>query len=317
MKTIRVTSNESGQRIDRYLCKYMPRANKNFLNKMLRKKRIKVNKKKTEPNYYLQEQDEIMIYFSEETIQKFRGEEKLPVGNFLKYDIEILYEDEDYLALNKPAGWLTQKSQKEDYAIVDWGKEYLYAKGKSYSGESTFSPACCNRLDRNTSGIVLMAKNYRALKDINEKIRNKKIYKEYTTLVKGVLKGTKKLESYLIKNEADNKVTLVLDREDAKEISLVYETTKILRDASLLKINLITGRSHQIRVQLAEAGHPVIGDNKYGDRKANNGFYKKYGVNRQLLHAAKMIIPSADKEDIIISCPLPADFKKVMKGLSE
>src|SRR5699024_7484812 len=269
MKEVKVGRNDSGQRIDRFLRKYLSKAPRSFIYRMIRKKNIKLNNNRVKPEEILKEGDVIQLYLADGTIEKF-VEEKEKNKSFIK--LEIIYEDENIILINKPKGVLSHSGNNKVDNIVDGMIKYLINKGDyNVEEEKTFTPAICNRLDRNTSGIIIGAKNYFTLKSINEAMRKEDINKYYKTMVIGELNKEIKLNNYLVKNKKDNKVTVVEERiKGAKEICTYVKPLKIGKGYSLLEIDLITGRTHQIRAHLASIGHPIVGDIKYGNKKVNN-----------------------------------------------
>ncbi|PAB60749.1 RluA family pseudouridine synthase [Anaeromicrobium sediminis] len=289
MREIVIKENEEGQRVDRFLKKYLSKASLSFLYKMIRKKNIKVNNKRVEKNYILNRNDKIQLYFSEDTIEKFI--EKKEIFN-LKRDFIIVYEDNNILIVSKPDNLLIHEDKSESKnTLVNQVLSYLHSKG-DYDPESekTFVPACVNRLDRNTSGLVIIAKNYESLKNLNEMMRNKDfIEKYYITVVKGTIEGKRELKGYLVKDERNNK-TVFTNRKvnGAKEIHTKYSVISTNKNFSLVEVMLITGRSHQIRLHLSSNNTPIIGDRKYGDKKTNEEFNKKYKLRNQFLHAYKI-----------------------------
>lgn len=297
MREIKIDKNEADQRIDRFLKKYFINANKSFLYKMLRKKRIKLNGKRANPEEIISEGDTIELYLSDETIEKFMRTEK-EINKFGKLD--IIYEDKNIILVNKAKGILSHstKEGEDEKNIVDDLIGYLYSKGDYIpSEEKTFTPSICNRLDRNTSGIIICAKNYNSLKSINNSMKNRDIGKYYKCIVKGRLDKNQKLEGFLSKNQKDNKVKVSNEKmEDSKEIITHVNVIKNNTKYSLLEINLITGRTHQIRAHLLSINHPIIGDSKYGDLEENKYFKEKYKLNSQYLHAYKIVFNGFEGE---------------------
>ncbi|HOG62450.1 MAG TPA: RluA family pseudouridine synthase [Sedimentibacter sp.] len=277
MKEIKITKNEEGQRLDRFLKKYLNKANQSFIHKMIRKKNIKINGLKAGPDIVLKTDDTVQLYLSDETIDKFRDKKTLQ-----KTDIhfDIVYEDDNILVVNKPIGLSTQPDKTGKKNLVDEIKVYLDAKEENIS--FTFKPAVCNRLDKNTSGLVIAAKNYDALKQTNKAIRERKIRKYYMAKVHGIIKDDLELKDYLIKKDNKNMVKIINEyRENSKSVITYAHPLKREGKYTWLEVEIETGRAHQIRAHLASIGHPIAGDKKYG---------KKDNEKYQVLHAYKLLL---------------------------
>ncbi|MGN0398677.1 MAG: RluA family pseudouridine synthase [Blautia sp.] len=317
MKELTVKPGESGQRFDKYLARYLKEAPKSFLYKMLRKKNITLNGKKADGSEKLQAEDKVQLFFSNETLEKFTGQEK----EVQVCPLEILYEDTNVLFINKPVGMLSQKAEKEDVSLVEYLAGYLLESGAMTREDMrTFHPAVCNRLDRNTSGIVAAGKTMAGLQSLSEAFRDRSLHKYYLTIVGGVIEKPAYIKGYLIKNKESNKVTVTgKPMKDSLPIETRYTPLSCSKDrtVTLLKVELLTGRSHQIRSHLASIGHPVAGDWKYGDNKLNRKYREKYGIQSQLLHSWKLILPAGKLENLSgleITAPVPEAFAKVIKG---
>ena len=304
MQEFIINTNSSGQRLDRYIKKLLPEIPTNLISKSIRKKNITVNNKKQKNNYILNNQDTIQIFFSDETLDKFKGKElykKLKVPNKLLNLIENpIYEDEDFIALNKPENLLSQPDKSGDISVSD----LINITGLK---DETFSPAPLNRLDRNTTGIIIIPKNYKIQKEASELIRNRNSKKEYLTLVKGEITEPKRLENSFSKDNKSNLVTL----SDGNDLILDYKPLYTKNGLTLLLVDLITGKSHQIRAQLAKAGYPIIGDIKYGDKGKNKEFERKYNLSNQLLHAFSYKLGSPPILEVTAN--LPDKFQKILK----
>lgn len=260
MRKITVNSNDANQRLDKFLTKYMPRLPQSMLYKGLRKNCVRVNGKHIKDGKHtLREGDELTLYFSDEFFS--------PPANFLagRSDVEVVFEDENIILLNKPQGLVVHSDDKGTAdTLLSRMQSYLYKKGEYCPDtEHSFAPAFCNRLDRNTSGIIIGAKNAEALRILNEKIKTREIKKYYLAVVEGEIKESGTLTAYLTRGD---KIVTVRDTETdgAKEIKTKYRSLAVKDNMSLLEVELLTGRTHQIRAQFAHIGHPLRGDKKYG-----------------------------------------------------
>ncbi len=288
MREIIIDKNENDQRLDRFLNKYFTNASKGFVQKMIRKKNIKINGKKALAEDMIFEGDKIQLFFSDESLDKLTEKKERRKS---AYKLDIVYEDSNIIMINKPQGLLSHGSGLEfEENIVDSMISYLIEK-KEYIPriEKTFTPSICNRLDRNTSGLIIGGKTYQALKIINENIKERNIKRKYLGIVKGTIRKDMKEHGFLTKDDKNNKVE-VLDQEgeDTKVIETVISPITSRRGYSLVEIELITGRTHQIRSHLSSLGFPILGDRKYGDPQINREFRDKYGLENQLLHAYKI-----------------------------
>lgn len=311
MKKIIIERNDENQRIDRFLSKYMDKASKGFLQKMIRKKRIKLNGSRAYSEDIVKKGDEISLYLAEETISKFQSN---PEDIKVNMELDIIYEDKNIILVNKASGQLSHSNKEEGESIVKGVKKYLIDKGEyNPKEEKTFSPAICNRLDVNTSGIIIAAKNYNALKIINKAIREQKIEKYYKTLVSGKIDEEILLEGYLLKDKNLNIVKVYNDRVDeGKRIKTRIMPIKSNENYSLLDIDLITGRTHQIRAHLSSINHPIVGDRKYGDKEIN----KKLKLKSQFLIAYKIVFNGlTDELDYLNNRSFEIDIDKEHKEL--
>lgn len=285
MKEIKITDSEKGQRLDKLLLKYMNKAPKSFIYKMLRKKNIKLNDKRAEGNEILSTGDSIILYLSEDTIMSFTEERTVtPVPR----NFNIVYEDNNILLCSKPSGVIVHADYKnKDNTLNDSILYYLYSKGE-YDPRGTFVPSICNRLDRNTSGIVTAGKNLSAVQELNRGFREKLIDKYYIAVVKGVVKKSGIIEGRHSKG-AGNRASLSDKNGRGDYVLTKYRPIVDNGEYTLMDIKLETGKSHQIRVSMSSIGNPIAGDTKYGDSSVNKYFRERYDVRNQLLHSYRLV----------------------------
>ena len=325
MRELKIGKNEAGQRMDKYLKKYLREAGSGFLYKMLRKKNIVLNDKKAEGNEMLKEGDSIKLYLADETIDKFRGTiEEVPViSPKRKTSLDIIYEDENFLIINKPAGILSQKAEASDVSMVELLIDYM-VENKQITQEElqTFRPSICNRLDRNTSGLLLAGKTLAGLQEFSRVLKERQMKKYYLCFVKGTVKNGKHCKAYLVKDKKNNQVKVSTQAmPNAEYIETAYEPMWNGNGASLLKVELITGKSHQIRSHLASLGYPLAGDTKYGDKNWNKELKEKTGLSHQFLHSWRIEFPKQDGILQVLSektmqTDLPNNLREVLKYVS-
>ena len=331
MQEIHITRETAGGRLDKMIFRYLDKAGSGFVYKMLRKKNILLNEKKASGQEILKEGDCIRLYLAEDTIRKFRSEDAAgtpdpvktadqdPSSDLLsQFRSWIVYEDQDLLAVSKPQGVLSQKAAASDRSLNDLIREYL-------GSDPLFTPGIANRLDRNTSGLVLAGKNPAAQRSLSTAMKNRDLHKDYLSIVKGSMSHGKVLEGYLYKDAKTNQVQIADTRQDpegssreGQYIKTSYQVLSSTEYCSLLQIRLITGRSHQIRAHLASIGHPVIGDTKYGDPRINRYFRKQYHVLYQLLHAHQIQFEHMSGileylNGMTIQAPVPELFSTVIR----
>ena len=318
MKELRVTQKEAGQRLDKLLGKYLNLAPKGFLYKMLRKKNITLNGKRCDGSEKLLAGDAIKLFLSDETIEKFS---EVTVQKVKKTHLDIIYEDSHILLINKPAGMLSQKAKERDESLVEYVTDYLLdTKAITREDLRTFRPSVCNRLDRNTSGLVVAGKSLPGLQIMAEVFRDRSLHKYYYCIVHGKLEKEQTIHGFLLKNEQFNQVTIHESQvPGSTKISTKYTPISYKNGYTLLKVMLITGKSHQIRAHLASIGYPLVGDVKYGSQKVNEEARKTFGICRQMLHSYEVEFPQlppplADLSGKVFTAPLPEEFYKVMGG---
>lgn len=301
MRKIVVTKKEAGQKLLKLLAKYLDAAPQSFLHKMLRKKNITLNGKKADGSELLQEKDEVCLFLAEDTVRSFQKVDKTQEivkrtegkGNVLS-TIRIVYEDADVLVLNKPVGVLSQKADKEDFSVNEWVIGYLLESGTlTMETLQTLRPGVCNRLDRNTSGLITAGKSMTGLQTLSLLFKERTIHKDYFCIVCGRVARECSLRGYLEKDERTNKVTVEAKRRSEEGSYIATEYTPMMTNGwyTLLRVRLITGKTHQIRAHLAAAGYPLLGDGKYGDAQVNRMLFKRFGLKHQLLHAAWLSFP--------------------------
>lgn len=408
MQTFTIKENEAGQRLDKFLAKYLSLAPKSFLYKMIRKKNITLNGKRCEGSEKLAVGDEVRFFLSDETILKFSktytiagpppgpalpaasmpfgakigraetgqtktgqaetgqtktgraetrqtktgqaetrpgragwdacgglgsrqaGAEKASAdmdrdeamkarkNDPWPYRWKIIYEDDHILLIDKPAGLLSQKAKDSDRSLVEEIIDYLLCSGQLSTEQlMTFRPSVCNRLDRNTSGLIVAGKSLAGLQTMSEALRDRSLEKYYQCIVAGRLTKAQRIEGFLKKDERTDQVTITSSKiKGSLPICTAYTPLAGNAAYTLLKVHLLTGRTHQIRAHLASIGHPILGDRKYGSRKVNAMVQDRYGVSSQLLHSWKLVLPELPEPLEALSgrtftAPLPETFKRV------
>ena len=370
MREVIISEREEGQRLDRYLDKYMPDAPKSFFYKMMRKKNIVLNGKKVSGSERIQTGDQIKLFLADETIEGFRsgkkaqevdlgarqmpqakrptngarhlsqakrptnGAQQMPQAKRMEkgvrqgkielqqghYDrnlppLQIVYEDAQFLVVNKPVGVLSQKADRNDRSIVEQITDYL----ADNAADDTFRPGICNRLDRNTSGLIVAGKTVRALQDMNKRFKERTICKYYLCVVHGSVSKKQYLKGYLEKDSRTNKVT-VRQQPGPNSVPIATEYLPLQQGMyqgesfTLLQVHLITGKSHQIRAHLASIGHPLVGDVKYSTKRASAFDREQLHQRVQLLHAWQLIFTAHGKE-YVWKAELPDNFAQILRRL--
>lgn len=296
MKSFIINKNDAGQRLDKFIAKSVPLLPQTLLYKYVRIKRIKVNGKRGENSTRLNVGDVVDMYINDEFFEK--SPEKY---DFLKAskNIDIVYEDDNIILCDKKAGLLCHPDDHEYVdTLINRIKRYLYEKSEyNPAKESSFTPALVNRIDRNTGGIVITAKNAESLRILNQKMKDRELHKYYLCIVHGVLEQkSDTLSGYLVKDESKNKVTVSKRKsEESKEILTKYNVIDTDGNLSLVEVELLTGRTHQIRAHFASIGHPLLGDGKYGTNAQN----KKYGYKKQFLYSYKLVFDFTTEAGIL------------------
>ena len=311
MKQITVTNDMASQRLDKYLQRLLPSCPKSLLYKQLRKKNITLNSSKATGSELIKAGDVISVFFSDETYEKFASGEEINTSVFERAykelkGIETVYEDDKMVIFNKPANVLSQSADNKDLSVNEYLVGYLLDKGViTKSSLQVFRPSVCNRLDRNTSGLILCSKTLEGSRYLSSKIKDKDLEKYYLALVLGKFTGPDTDTEYVIKDEKENKLRFVSeDTPGAMFIKTGFEPVKCSDEISLVKVRLYTGKSHQIRAHLSKLGFPILGDRKYGNEKSVSM------AKRQMLHSYQTIL----EDNIKPKASVPADMRKLIES---
>jgi 23S rRNA pseudouridine955/2504/2580 synthase len=336
MKEIPITANDAGRRLDRFLRKYLPGASLSEIYRIIRKD-AKVDSKRRSESYILNEGEVLMLYLSDEDFGKLSrgrsgsGAVSAAAAKRAKRTFGIVHEDAEVLIVSKPFGLLTHgdSHEKKDH-LANQVKDYLIAEG-AYDprSEKVFTPAPVNRLDRNTTGIVVFGKTAAAMRELGRVIREEKVRKYYLTIACGVIDDEIRLGGTLIKDESANRVKI--SESGGKDVETIVRPLEVLSfgdglKATLCEVELVTGRSHQIRAHLASTGHPLIGDSKYAGADGtvvNRYVRERFGLTTQLLHAYRIDFLSSVSESEALAhlsgrsfrAEPPARFTEIAHGL--
>ncbi|MCR5215310.1 MAG: RluA family pseudouridine synthase [Eubacterium sp.] len=325
MRELIIEDKQEGYKLQKICLRYLDKAPQSFIYKMLRKKNIVLNDKKASGNEVLKVGDSIKFYLSEETIMGFKSDKSISDKSILEcslanknsdkgpqnksisdkkiknFESLIVYEDKDIIILDKPVNVLSQKAGPKDYSINEMIIDYLLESGSIKKEDMQFfSPSVCNRLDRNTAGLILAGKTPHGSRYLSSLLKERSLKKYYMAVVKGNCKASGIHKAYLKKDEKSNKVT-ISNNFGGKDSQYIETSIELLKynskeDISLLRIELITGKSHQIRAHLSYLGYPIIGDLKYGDKTFNNSFRSNFKVSNQLLKAYMVVFPEGNEK---------------------
>lgn len=319
MKKITISSKEANQRVDKYVKKFLNEAPLSFIYKLFRKKDVKINGHWVKENYILNEGEELTIYVTDSQIEEFNKPKEIEK---VTLNHQIVYEDENILIINKPRGLLVHGDEGEKkLTLANQVINYLYFKGEyDPKNDHGFIPVPAHRLDRNTSGLVCFAKNLVSLQELEDLFKEKEeIVKEYKALVVGKFEGTKLIDAPLLK---DTKTGLVRISKQGKNAETIVKFAENHGDFTLVNVQILTGRTHQIRVHLASIGYPVVGDAKYGDFKVNKEVREKYKFENQFLTAYKLTFKNLKGHLSYLSgksfeVKLPEDEEKLLAKLGK
>lgn len=279
MKQFAITKNDSGQRLNKFLKKAVPLLPGGLMHKYIRLKRIKINGKRTDFSYRLQEGDLLQLYINDAFFEKPKAADDLTAYLTVKPNISVIYEDSHILLVNKPAGLVVHADDNGTTdTLIARIQAYLYQYGRwNPKQEASFTPSLCNRIDRGTSGIVIAAKTAEALRVMNQKIRDREIHKSYLCVACGHIRPKEgRIQNYILRHENEHRVTVHNHPVSGGRTAITqYRVLKETPELSLVECDLITGRTHQLRAQFAHMGKPLLGDSKYGKNEMNRKYHRK------------------------------------------
>ena len=315
MKEFVISESNEGRRLDKFVMNILKNAGSSFVYKMLRKKNIVLNGARAGGAELIKKGDVVRLYLSDETFDKFSkiGAEEADLSGRMP---TIVYEDEDVLIVDKPAGMLTQRRAASDISLNEICLSYVRKTGsKSIADVDPFTPSVCNRLDRNTSGLVTFAKTYRGARCLSAAFRDHSLGKYYRCIAIGNVRDSE-ISGSIIKDPKTNTVIVSDDEGEESDIRTIIRRISGNGRLTYCEIKLISGKTHQIRAHLAHIGHPILGDPKYGDRTVNEEYRKKYGIRSQMLVCCRLTVP--DDFPLIslagktFETKIPSVFDKVM-----
>ena len=325
MREILISQNEKEQKLLKLLQKYFKGQADSFLYKMLRKKNILLNGKKADGKEILQLGDTVQLYFSEESLGKLLQERESTEKEIWskRWQSFILYEDKHCILFNKPVGLLSENDGSSSFSVNSLLLSYMRTKGElSKEQEKSFRPGIANRLDRNTSGIIIFGKSLGGLQAFAKLLQSHDLEKKYYALVYGDFQKTGLQEHFLEKDKGQNKA---LESERGKRVKSAFEKLACVESSvgplSLLSVQIFTGKTHQIRTQLSLLSHPIVGDDKYGDTRKNVKLRKTLPLSYQLLHAYSLRFPKLPESSVLFSlsekcffAPLPKEYFEILKS---
>ena len=330
MKELIIHDNEAGQRLDKLLRKYLSEAPGSFIYKMLRKKNIVLNGKKATGNEHLRKGDSVKLFLADDTIAKFQAAGKTVEENIKNtVKLDVIYEDQNVIFINKPSGMLSQKAKETDVSVVENVTAYLLESGQlTKENLQTFRPSICNRLDRNTSGLIVAGKSLAGLQQMGELFKERTLKKYYLCIVKGKITEPAHISGYLVKDEKTNRVSFSNGTSSKEANGLLIETEYLPiawnQEMTLLKVHLITGRTHQIRVHMSSTGHPLLGDSLYEKNITEKQSPNKdadiapvsclqHPFKRAALHAWRVSFQHPFRDEmLLLEAPLPFDFRELV-----